>query len=199
MCTAYAGDTHRVRVELGEIEAAINRFVGIRQSKVVCVDKKNLIAFYCENEQVDRDRLKKYLKKVLPLYMVPIKFEKINILPQSKNGKIDVGNLYKRALAISKDKHIKSKKEPITAEERKLAIIWQRVLEGENVSVYDNFFSCGGNSLKAIQLVNEINKDFQKQIAINELFENSTIEKLAKLLTTATDELESDEQEEGFL
>lgn len=187
------------RVELGEIEAAINRFVGIRQSKVVCVDKKNLIAFYCENEQVDRDRLKKYLKKVLPLYMVPIKFEKINILPQSKNGKIDVGNLYKRALAISKDKHIKSKKEPITAEERKLAIIWQRVLEGENVSVYDNFFSCGGNSLKAIQLVNEINKDFQKQIAINELFENSTIEKLAKLLTTATDELESDEQEEGFL
>lgn len=187
------------RVELGEIEAAINRFVGIRQSKVVCVDKKNLIAFYCENEQVDRDRLKKYLKKVLPLYMVPIKFEKINILPQSKNGKIDVGNLYKRALAISKDKHIKSKKEPITAEERKLAIIWQRVLEGENVSVYDNFFSCGGNSLKAIQLVNEINKDFQKQIAINELFENSTIEKLAKLLTTSTDELESDEQEEGFL
>lgn len=94
---------------------------------------------------------------------------------------------------------VKSKKEPITAEERKLAIIWQRVLEGENVSVYDNFFSCGGNSLKAIQLVNEINKDFQKQIAINELFENSTIEKLAKLLTTSTDELESDEQEEGFL
>ena len=42
-------------------------------------------------------------------------------------------------------------------------------------------------------------KTFQKQIAINELFENSTIEKLAKLLTTSTDELESDEQEEGFL
>ena len=42
-------------------------------------------------------------------------------------------------------------------------------------------------------------KTFKSKFAINELFENSTIEKLAKLLTTATDELESDEQEEGFL
>ena len=43
---------------------------------------------------------------------------------------------------------------PVTDTQKKLIEIWQEILRIDKVNITDNFFKIGGNSLKAIKLVN---------------------------------------------
>ncbi|HSD64477.1 MAG TPA: HAD-IIIC family phosphatase, partial [Ignavibacteriaceae bacterium] len=81
---------------------------------------------------------------------------------------------------------------PRTSIELKLSGIWCRVLGIKSISINDNFFDCGGTSLKAIQLIAEIKKEMNSVISIIDLFEYPTINSLAGKLgsTIEPDRLE---------
>ncbi|MBI2024688.1 MAG: amino acid adenylation domain-containing protein [Candidatus Harrisonbacteria bacterium] len=85
---------HGNRIELGDIESAINSLPYIREAGVIAVtaseiEDKKVIAFVSVNEDKKPESLKSDLKKLLPLYMIPQQIEIRDSLPKTGNGKID--------------------------------------------------------------------------------------------------------------
>jgi acyl transferase domain-containing protein/acyl carrier protein len=76
--------------------------------------------------------------------------------------------------------------------ERRIAEVWQRVLGLDEIGLQDNFFDMGGNSLLALQVVSEMSRDLDVQIAPVTLFESPTVSALAKHLAPPVEE-ETDE------
>lgn len=66
--------------------------------------------------------------------------------------------------------------------EKQLATIWQRFFGITAISSKDSFFELGGDSLKALSLLNLIRKTLKKEVTLRDLMNNSSIEKLALLI-----------------
>ncbi|MFL6126438.1 amino acid adenylation domain-containing protein [Actinophytocola sp.] len=119
------------------------------------------------------------LARLLPDYMIPNKVVVLDRLPFTANGKIDV-----RALAASEVTDVDLSDRPFvaprTGSERRIADIWAKVTHRENVSVEDDFFATGGNSLIAVSLINRINRELRTALPLQVLFESPTIEQLAR-------------------
>jgi amino acid adenylation domain-containing protein/thioester reductase-like protein len=76
--------------------------------------------------------------------------------------------------------------------ERRLVAVWSEALGFERVGIHDNFFDLGGHSLLATQLLSQIRETVGAKLSVRDLFENQTIDKLAKLIMSSNGE--SDEQ-----
>ena len=72
--------------------------------------------------------------------------------------------------------------EPVTATEQQLLSIWKDVLSVENIGIVDNFFVIGGHSLLAVQIMLRIRKQFDIEIPVRVLFDNTTVKTLAQHL-----------------
>jgi amino acid adenylation domain-containing protein len=122
-----------------------------------------------------RDDLVNYL----PDYMIPNKVLVLDRLPFTANGKIDV-----KALAASDKTNVGAEDRPFvpprTTTERLVAAIWAKAMKHEDISVQDDFFATGGNSLIAVTMVNRINRELDTALPLQVLFENPTVELLAR-------------------
>ncbi|MFG2820193.1 amino acid adenylation domain-containing protein [Kitasatospora sp. NPDC048365] len=110
------------------------------------------------------------LSHLLPDYMLPNRVLVLDSLPLTANGKVDG-----KALAASEEvRNANAGTEyvpPATETERWLAELWGQALKYENVSMEDEFFSSGGNSLIAVSLVNRINKAKGTKLPLQVVFE----------------------------
>lgn len=81
------------RIELEEIEAAINRLDGIIQSAVVQKTGRGgvkiLVAYLASDSSVTDEQLRAGLQALLPAYMIPQRFDVRTTLPKNANGKVD--------------------------------------------------------------------------------------------------------------
>jgi acyl carrier protein len=66
--------------------------------------------------------------------------------------------------------------------ERQLATLWEKLLTVRPVGIHDNFFELGGNSLLALRLMSQIEKNFGTNLPVATLYEVPTVEQLAKVL-----------------
>lgn len=83
-----------IRIELGEIEAKICEHEAVAQCVVLVKDKDKinpLITAYVltDNQNLTSDALIKFLKLLIPAYMIPNKFYMLNSFPVTANGKAD--------------------------------------------------------------------------------------------------------------
>jgi amino acid adenylation domain-containing protein len=117
----------------------------------------------------------------LPDYMIPNKVVVLDELPMTPNGKIDV-----RALAdsskVNLDRDDRPFVPPRTTVERRIAECWKTAMKRDSVSVQEDFFASGGNSLIAVALINKINRELEASLPLQVLFESPTIELLARRL-----------------
>ena len=60
--------------------------------------------------------------------------------------------------------------------EAAIARLWGEVLGDEDISVTDNFFEIGGNSLVAVQLIALVRREFGVRLPMRSLFEQPTVE-----------------------
>lgn len=128
------------------------------------------------------------LMNFLPDYMMPNKVVVLDELPLTANGKICAQTLQRVAeteLGIVDRPQVAAR----TLTERRIAAIWKAALKHETVSVTDDFFESGGNSLIAVGLVNKINRELRDcaeaqagPLPVQALFEAPTIERLAARL-----------------
>ncbi len=122
--------------------------------------------------------IKEDIRNFLPDYMMPNKIVVMDELPLTPNGKIDV-----KALEASDKVNNEMSERPIitprTNTEQRIGEIWKKAMKWDSVSVQDDFFESGGNSLIAVGMINRINKEFHRTLPLHTLFEASTIEKLA--------------------
>ena len=82
------------RIELDEIEHALNQIDGVSESVTIhasLYNVKQIIAFVAlkSDYSFNSDELKKELRQMIPSYMVPSKINFLKNLPKNANGKID--------------------------------------------------------------------------------------------------------------
>ncbi|OMQ08158.1 non-ribosomal peptide synthetase [[Flexibacter] sp. ATCC 35103] len=164
------------RIELDEITQTILHFGKFEAAEVLCSENetgnKTLIAFVVNKKASKTSELKEYLAKKLPSYLVPEIYIEINEFPITINGKVDTKKLLQKAENQKRvAEHVIAKNE----NEEKLVALWERIIGIKHISTTDNFFAIGGDSIKAIQLVVEIKKEFNSELNVADIFEHQTI------------------------
>ncbi len=167
-----------LRIELLEIENTMRLYNGI-QDAVVTVKNVNgrdiLCGYFTASGRVSISLLKNSIAKKLPNYMVPTYLVQIKSFTYTPNGKIDRKFLPEPTID---EKEIINPKTPL---EKKLLRIWKSILSIDKISVEDNFFDIGGDSLCALKMQLEIMK-IGYNVNYGDIFKNNTITSLAKFI-----------------
>ncbi|MCM3216693.1 amino acid adenylation domain-containing protein [Niallia taxi] len=173
------------RIESGEIESLIKQFSGI-DAAVVSVykesnGKQKLVAYYSKSSEsgINNNELRRYLADKLPYYMVPMYFVELEKMPLSPNGKVNRKGLPKIVVNEAEDKELSTP--PQTKNEFLLCNVWSEVLDCDIADVNKSFFELGGDSIKAIQVVNELRKS-GFVIELKDIIKYPTINELAKII-----------------
>jgi amino acid adenylation domain-containing protein len=171
------------RVEPAEIEACLTRARGVREAIVVSrpgVFGKQLLAFVTSedawftmsSEQEFVAGLKKHIRNTLPNYMWPAHVTCISSIPLTPNGKIN-----KAALPTpegSEGEYVP----PSSDFERRIVGIWEEVLDIQRMSVTQNFFDAGGDSILAMQLVLKMKEGGFLNVTVGDVVRFPTIREL---------------------
>jgi len=169
------------RVELGEIEAALASHPAIREAAVMARETdagdRRLAAYWVPSDEgadgPDAAGLRAHLKALLPEYMVPSAWVRLDRLPLTANGKLDRRALPEPASVMTETRA------PRTATEEILAQLWAEVLRTDSVGVDDDFFALGGHSLLATRLLARVQNALGVVIPLRALFEGPTVAELA--------------------
>ncbi len=174
------------RIELGEIEAALVLHPAVREAVVVALPdtagQPRLVGYVVAQQTPEptSGELRHHLQAHLPDYMLPAVFVLLEHLPLSANGKLD-----RRALpapdAVSFARE-ETQVSPRDALEWQLLQIFEEVLGIHPISVTDNFFTLGGHSLSAVQLMARVEKLLGQHLPLSTLFQGATVEYLASIL-----------------
>ena len=175
------------RVDVGEVEAALADHVGIKEVSVVAREDRSgntrLVAYLVSKNHPapTATSLRDFLKEKLPEYMIPSVFMLLDTIPLTATGKVD-----RRALPepdTTRPEMDTLYVPPQTDIERKLAHIWEEVLDIRPIGIDDNFFNLGGHSLAATRVVSQVMKQFQLEIPLQSLFQSPTVGEMAAAIT----------------
>ncbi|RUT36533.1 amino acid adenylation domain-containing protein [Paenibacillus zeisoli] len=169
------------RIEIGEIEAALAKQEAIMDQMVLSLKGPNLEAYLCAyytgSRPISAGELRKGLLQCLPEYMVPVTYVQLDQFPLTPSGKID-----KKALPEPDSLRSDDVVAPRSPMERRLAALWEEMLGRSQISVQDSFFEIGGDSLKAALLVARIQKQYEVDMQLGDVFRSPTLEQMAHAL-----------------
>jgi fengycin family lipopeptide synthetase B len=173
------------RIELGEVEALLEHMETVRQAVVLLREDQpgnpQLVAYVVPTQPgVEPAQLKHALRQRVPHYLVPTLIILLDALPLLSSGKVD-----RRRLPVplqDRSQVVSRYLPPRTPLEKQLVLIWEQVLERQEIGVQDNFFELGGHSLKAIQLLARLREKLQKNVSLGHFFQTQTIAEMAILL-----------------
>ncbi len=176
------------RVEPGEVERVLQEHPLLAQAAVVARERTagdlRLAAYVVGKGGAapDAAELRAYLTPRVPDYMVPSAFVVMDALPMTTSGKVN-----RRALPAPEWTQGARERDfvaPRNQTERRLAEIWEELLDVRPVGVRDTFFDLGGNSLLAMRLVSRIanSGSFARGVSIRDVFVHQTVAELARLL-----------------
>ncbi|WP_063803464.1 non-ribosomal peptide synthetase [Streptomyces silvensis] len=188
------------RVEPQEIEAALADHPGVLRAAVVARTGRGadgaaqLVAYVVPataaaggdagtdwdlHAGLDIAELRGFVAARLPAHLVPAAFVPLDRLPLSANGKLDRSALPEPQFAAGVHRP------PRTAEERLLAAAFAEVLGIGRIGVDDDFFTLGGDSIRAIQVVARARAG-QLAFTPRTVFECRTVAALARAATRDT-------------
>ncbi len=170
------------RIELGEIEAVLNTYPKIQQAVVIATEdipsNKRLVAYVVsEDESLRTHQLREFLKFKLPEYMVPSAFVILDTLPLTPNGKIDRKALPAPNIDLTRSHEYVP---PQNETEKQIAAVLQKVLQLEKVSIYDNFFELGANSLILVTINSKLQEILSIELPVIDMFTYPNIKTLSQ-------------------
>ena len=171
---------HGVRIETGEVEHVIRNFDGITDAAVVARPvggETALCAYYTTDRDVTIDGLRNFVGENLPRTMLPSYWTRMDHLPVNRSGKLDAGAL------PEPEAHFAGYLAPFTPDEQMVAQAMCQVLDLERVGAKDDFFALGGDSLKAMRLVNQIERKSGVTLSLHDVFRNPCVDTLAGMIT----------------
>ncbi len=180
------------RIELGDIEAKILEHPMVTHCAVIVSEKgkyKYLVAYVClkPGNTLQSDKLRNYLSGKLPEYMVPPYVIFMENLPLTTSGKLNRKSLPAIDKIIERD----TIATPSNEIEKILLNVWSDLLKIENISITDNFFDIGGNSLLAINLANLISTELNKPFKALMVFEFPSIKAQSEYFAGTSSDLSS--------
>lgn len=168
------------RIELGEIEKNIYSYPNISKVVIIINEQKKLVAYFTASSNININDLKLFLQTKLPSYFIPNFFVQVDKFRLTDNGKIDKKSLLKIKLQSQPNYEA-----PSTENEKKLVTIFESVLNLEKISINDDFFDIGGDSLSAIKLqIEAFNNGIN--LSYKDIFDFPTIKQLAKKISYKT-------------
>ena len=172
-----------MRVELGEIEAVLDKYPAVKQAVVVVHEygaTDNRLVAYVVSESNDSRQLTKelqqYLRTKLSEHMVPTTYISLAALPLTPNGKIDRKALPAPDFSEPNVDYVA----PRMPVEESLAAIWSEVLGKDQIGVHDDFFSLGGHSLLATMVITRVRQLLKVELPQRIFFEAATVAELAR-------------------
>ncbi len=184
------------RIEPGEIESRLMQVDGIDEAVVITRQDESLQNYLCAylvgERELSTEFLRTKLSHSLPGYMMPSYFVQMEKMPLTPNGKVDRRALPEPDAEAGKEEY----RGPRNEAEALLCRIWQDVLGTKQVGIGDNFFSLGGDSIKAIQMAARLHKHGWK-LEMRDLFQNPTIEQVSIYLQWMKGELAEQAPVEG--
>jgi len=160
----------------------------------------NVFGSFTKNFQEALQGMTKELLNDLPGYMIPTAYIPLWKMPLLVSCKTDRKRLREIGLSITRqdirrfNSMMSEKQKPTTETERQLGVIWASVLGGEaDFSANDNFFSMGGDSLRAMRLVSKA-RDAGIVLNVPDIMLNPTLSGMAATVTALSDEDTSDVQ-----
>lgn len=178
---------HGIRMELGEIRNQIMSHPKIDEAVVVVKkynEEQHLCAYYIAKEPVSLEEIRGYLTFNLPSAMIPTYFFPLNQMPLTPNGKVDKKNL---PLPYTNNQLKNVYTAPRSDIEIRLTKIWARIFNKNflEIGINDHFLDLGGHSLKAIELVTSVQKEFQVDLYIKDIFQYTTIKRLSEYIESS--------------
>lgn len=170
------------RIELEEIESALQSCKGVDHAAVVVIKKENdqseMIAFFSGVEKLDGEELRQNLSTMVSSSMLPSKVIKLSQIPKSKSGKVDYRLLENHQVKKKETCVIASLEKELLLEE-----IWAECLgKGDTkISIDSDFFDLGGDSIIAMQLVQRL-KEKGFHMNVTDIFNRRTIRLMAESL-----------------
>ena len=176
------------RVELGEIETRLRSHQAVEEAVVFPVShggSTRLVAFVQSpaQESIVENGLQEFVGDTLPAYMIPRRIEVLPVLPQTPAGKVDRQALIAMSTELSaQDSATQDLTEVNDPLHKKLLSIWSEMLDEPVSDPQADFFKVGGDSLLAVRLFVEIERELQVQCNPQKFFNDPTVETLAKLI-----------------
>lgn len=176
-----------VRLELGEIEARLEAFPGVRAAVVLMLGEtamdQRLVACCATPTAVDPAAVQAHLALTLPMAVLPQRYLWLDTLPLTANGKVD-----RSALAVLAEDDLANRPvnlaSPRDHVELTLYGIWRDLLLAPQIGIGDNFFSVGGTSIAAIKMAHQMAETFGVEVPVRVVFSHPTIEALGGWLRT---------------
>jgi amino acid adenylation domain-containing protein len=177
------------RIELGEVEAALNRHPAVRDSVVLALDGR-LVAFVVGVVGQEVGDLRSFLAGRLPDAMIPAGWVFLESLPLTPNGKVD-----RRALSaielLAEESDVAAPRTPM---EELLAGLFARILGLDRAAgMGESFFHLGGHSLLVAQLVSRVREVCGVEIGLRSVFEHPTVAELARVVEEGSRQTRPDE------
>ncbi|MCY9111828.1 amino acid adenylation domain-containing protein [Bacillus atrophaeus] len=172
------------RIEPSEIEKALLSFSQIESSYVTSYKEKYLIAYYVSELPIETKAIKTKLRTYLPEYMIPYKIIHLEKMPLTQTGKVDRSSLPNSELNDTQKAGNTLMNHTI---DLTLTDIWKHVFNYEVTDYHADFFEVGGNSLQAAILLTKINKAFDIELQLKDIFEHSSFFEMSNLIREKRD------------
>ena len=177
------------RIEPAEIEAAAKKVLDFSWvcAKGFVGEKQSFVAlYYTDDIEVNPAHMRQELAKLLPYYMIPAYYVKIDEIPMLPNGKLN-----RRALeAPDLNAYRTDYAAPENETEERLCAAFAKVLELERIGVNDDFYEMGGDSLRSMELAMELE---ELGVEVSQIYKYRTARALAAALLSETDASGADE------
>ncbi len=172
------------RIELGEIQSVILKQNKVKDCVVLVkndlVGEKAIVAYIRTSDDFSLDDLKKSIAEELPSYMLPASYVILDEFKLTDNGKIDKKTLPEPDWNIARTDFVP----PENDTQVSLAEIWGKYLKQDKIGITDNFYSLGGNSIIAAQIITAVNTGIDSAATIDLLLSNPTISDFSKKLNS---------------
>ena len=166
------------RVEPGEVEAAVRKVPGVEDVIVKGFDNgkgsQYLCAFYIAGRDIDRDEFTTHLDRLIPRYMHPGAYVRMDSFPLNANGKVN-----RLILKEPERKAQFSHEEPKTNREVNLLAVARQVMKMDNLGVTDNLIEMGMDSISAVEMVS-LASDRGITIKANDIMIHKTVRNLSE-------------------
>jgi hypothetical protein len=176
------------RIELDEIRHVLLGHVVIRAAAIVFNQPNpndpasDRIDAYVVAEGITSADIRAHMAKYLPEHMVPSTFTFVSTMPLTTNGKLDTRRLPPPEIPVPVVVPVADRSaSPASDMEELMRSIWQGVLKRE-ISLDDNFFDLGGNSLLAIRIASAMRGQGLPPLLMRELYMHQTIRNLVAAL-----------------
>ncbi|MEC0230608.1 non-ribosomal peptide synthetase family protein [Paenibacillus alba] len=184
------------RIEIGAIEDYLTKYPNIQDTAVIPVKEPGgqqaLVGYYTtkDGSPLPASLIRTFLHDKLPAYYVPKWLVQLEEMPLSPTGKVERKKLAGYEFEQNEEQtFIDETKRPATEYQKLIAAAWEANLGKKQLSIEDDFFEIGGDSLGVIQVLVHL-KPYCLQLAIQDLFQYKTMEQLAKRMEQLDQEVQ---------